>query len=207
MYPPIAGVIDVFEYLHYHSKRWSANRSCTYLIKNTVLFATRGGLDTLSLSLIAKARWARCHRGKSCIQRGQSKKEKKKKEESGWGDVGSRVGSLMSGRWQIPKFLPCAYRTETTRGEQCGFMWTLQLKGPALIRMLAEYKNCPLKSMGPGSSSQIIFCNVAQEQSRPSSQSTPFCHVEQRPLKCTPSKTWKTMRLKTENKQLMPALA
>ncbi len=74
----------------------------------------------------------------------------KKEEESGWGDVGSEMGRLMSGRWQIPKFLSCAYRTEVTPGEQCGFMLMPQLKGPARIRILEENKNCPLKEWAWG---------------------------------------------------------
>lgn len=52
----------------------------------------------------------------------------------------NRAGSLMSGRWQIPKFLPCAYRTEATAAEQCGFMLILHSRARRLLECWQKIK-------------------------------------------------------------------
>ncbi len=135
----------------------------------------------------------------------RSIRKKKKKEESGWGDVGSEMGSLMSGRWQIPKFLSCAYRTKVTPGEQCGFMLMLQLKGPALIRMLAENNNCPLKEWAWGPHLKSYFAMPHRNKAGPVYRVFFLSHCTKAP-QTHPCEDSQTMWLKAENKHLTPVL-
>lgn len=93
-----------------------------------------------------------------------------------------------------------------TLGEQCGFMLMFQLKGPALITMLAENKKCPLKEWAWGPCLKSYFAMPHRNKAGPVHRVLFFLSHCTKAPQTHPHEDSQTMRLKAENKHLMPAL-